>query len=102
MGRDQHLVNYFIVGLGATVEDAVELFEKLFARNYSPEQVQEFIRFVARANVQYVCGVDPITLAETYVPKRERERKVSARALEGPESYRFVWRGSRLRGGPIF
>ena len=102
MGRDQHLVNYFIVGHpGTTVEDAVELFEKLFARNYSPEQVQEFIPLpMTRANVQYVCGVDPITLAETYVPKRERERKVQKALVrwKAPESYRFVVEGLEAAG----
>ena len=104
MGRDQHLVNYFIVGHpGTTVEDAVELFEKLFARNYSPEQVQEFIPLpMTRANVEYVCGVDPITLAETYVPKRERERKVQKALVrwKAPESYRFVVEGLEAAGRP--
>ncbi|MFN0248447.1 MAG: YgiQ family radical SAM protein, partial [Kofleriaceae bacterium] len=37
MGRDQHLVNYFIVGHpGTSLDDAVVLFEKLLERNYSP------------------------------------------------------------------
>src|SRR5205085_12261319 len=39
-GKDQHLVNYFIVGHpGTGLPQAIELFEKLLERNYSPEQV---------------------------------------------------------------
>lgn len=102
MGRDQHLVNYFIVGHpGTTIEDAVHLFETLFARNYSPEQVQEFIPLpMTRANVQYVCGVDPITQQDVYVPKRERERKIQKALVrwKAPESYRFVVEGLEAAG----
>lgn len=78
LGRDQHLVNYFIVGHpGTTLEDAVELFEKLLARNYSPEQAQEFIPLpMTRAGVQYVTGVDPQTGEELYVPRGMRERRM--------------------------
>jgi len=77
-GRDQHLVNYFIVGHpGTKLADAVLLFEKLLARNYSPEQVQEFLPLpMTRAAVQYVVGRDPITGEELYVPRGARERRV--------------------------
>lgn len=102
MGRDQHLVNYFIVGHpGTTIEAAIELFEKLFERNYSPEQVQEFLPLpMTRANVQYVCGVDPITRKDVYVPKRERERKIQKALVrwKAPESYRFVVEGLESAG----
>ncbi|MFT5049891.1 MAG: radical SAM superfamily enzyme YgiQ (UPF0313 family) [Chlamydiales bacterium] len=69
LGKDQHLVNYFIVGHpGTRLEDAVLLFEKLFERNYSPEQVQEFLPLpMTRANVQYVTGRDPINGEELVV-----------------------------------
>lgn len=78
LGRDQHLVNYFIVGHpGTTLADAVHLFEKLLDRNYSPEQVQEFIPLpMTRACVQYVTGRDPVSGEELYVPKGARERKI--------------------------
>jgi radical SAM superfamily enzyme YgiQ (UPF0313 family) len=78
LGRDQHLVNYFIVGHpGTTLFDAVYLFEKLLQRNYSPEQCQEFIPLpMTRACVQYVAGRDPITGAELYVPRGARERRM--------------------------
>jgi len=102
MGRDQHLVNYFIVGHpGTAIDDAVELFEKLFARNYSPEQVQEFIPLpMTRANVQYVCGVDPITRKDVYVPRGERERRVQKALVrwKAPESYRLVLEGLEQAG----
>jgi len=77
-GRDQHLVNYFIVGHpGTTMTDAVYLFEKLLERNYSPEQVQEFIPLpMTRACVQYVTGRDPLTGEELYVPRGGRERRL--------------------------
>ena len=78
MGRDQHLVNYFIVGHpGTTIHDAVLLFEKLLDRNYAPEQVQEFIPLpMTRACVQYVTGRDPVSGEELYVPRSARERKI--------------------------
>ena len=78
IGRDQHLVNYFVVGHpGTTMADAIELFTKLFERNYSPEQVQEFIPLpMTRANVQYVTGRDPLTGEELYVPRGGRERRL--------------------------
>ncbi len=77
-GKDQHLVNYFIVGHpGTTLADAVLLFEKLLERNYSPEQVQEFIPLpMTRACVQYVTGKDPLTGEELYVPRGGRERRL--------------------------
>ncbi len=76
--RDQHLVNYFIVGHpGTTMADAALLFEKLFERNYSPEQVQEFIPLpMTRACVQYTTGKDPLTLEPLYVPRGGHERRL--------------------------
>lgn len=76
-GKDQYLSNYFIVGHpGTTLEHAVELFEKLLERNYSPEQAQEFIPLpMTRGAVQYAAGRDPLTGEEVYVPRTERERK---------------------------
>jgi radical SAM superfamily enzyme YgiQ (UPF0313 family) len=78
LGRDQHLVGYFLVAHpGTTLADAVELFEKLLARNYAPEQVQEFIPLpMTRACVQYVTGRDPLTGEELYVPRGARERRM--------------------------
>jgi uncharacterized radical SAM protein YgiQ len=78
LGRDQHLVNYFIVGHpGTRLADAVHLFEKLLARNYSPEQVQEFIPLpMTRACVQYVTGKDPLTGEALHVPRGGRERRL--------------------------
>jgi uncharacterized radical SAM protein YgiQ len=77
-GRDQHLVNYFIVGHpGTSLADAVHLFEKLLARSYSPEQVQEFIPLpMTRACVQYVTGKDPLTGERLSVPRGGRERRL--------------------------
>lgn len=90
LGRDQHLVNYFIVGHpGTTLAAAIELFEKLLARNYSPEQVQEFIPLpMTRACVQYVTGKDPLTLADLHVPRGEHERRVQKALVrwKAPES----------------
>lgn len=78
LGRDQHLVNYFIVGHpGTTTEDAVILFEKLLDRNYSPEQAQEFIPLpMTRGAVQFITGKDPLTLEELYVARGDRERRM--------------------------
>ncbi len=93
-GRDQHLVNYFIVGHpGTTLAAAIELFEKLLARNYSPEQVQEFIPLpMTRACVQYVTGKDPLTLADLHVPRGEHERRMQKALVrwKAPESRMLV------------
>ncbi|MBL8695117.1 MAG: YgiQ family radical SAM protein [Planctomycetes bacterium] len=78
IGKDQYLVNYFIAGHpGTTLAAAVQLFERLVERNYSPEQVQEFIPLpMTRACVQYAAGIDPITREAVYVPKGDRERRL--------------------------
>ncbi|TDJ76768.1 MAG: YgiQ family radical SAM protein [Planctomycetota bacterium] len=102
LGRDQHLINYFIVGHpGTTIEDAVLLFEKLFARNYSPEQVQEFLPLpMTRANVQYLLGRDPLTGDELYVPRTMHERKVQKALVrwKAPESRPHVIEGLTAAG----
>lgn len=93
-GRDQHLVNYFIVGHpGTSLDDAIVLFEKLLARNYSPEQVQEFIPLpMTRACVQFVTGKDPMTMKELHVPRGERERRMQKALVrwKAPESRLLV------------
>ncbi len=78
LGRDQHLVNYFIVGHpGTGMKQAVELFEALLDRNYSPEQVQEFLPLpMTRGAIQYATGKDPLTLEELYIPSGGRERRL--------------------------
>ena len=102
LGRDQHLVNYFIVGHpGTTLEDAIVLFEKLLARNYSPEQVQEFIPLpMTRACVQYVTGKDPLTLQDLHVPRGEHERRMQKALVrwKAPESRRLVEEALALAG----
>ncbi len=77
-GKDQHLVNYFIVGHpGTTLADALTLFEKLLERNYSPEQVQEFIPLpMTRALVQHVVGRDPISGEACHAVRGNRERRM--------------------------
>ncbi|MBK7877157.1 MAG: YgiQ family radical SAM protein [Planctomycetes bacterium] len=102
MGRDQHLVNYFIVGHpGTSLEDALTLFEKLLDRNYSPEQVQEFIPLpMTRACVQYVTGLDPMTMKELHVPRGERERRTQKALVrwKAPESRPLVEEALRTAG----
>jgi len=93
-GKDQHLVNYFIVGHpGTGLPQAIELFEKLLERNYSPEQVQEFIPLpMTRACVQFVTGKDPMTMAELHVPRGERERRMQKALVrwKAPENRELV------------
>ena len=94
LGKDQHLVNYFIVGHpGTGMPEAVELFEKLLERNYSPEQAQEFIPLpMTRACVQYTTGRDPITYEELYVPRGGRERRLQKALVrwKAPENEKLV------------
>lgn len=102
LGRDQHLVNYFIVGHpGTTTAAAIELFEQLLARNYSPEQVQEFIPLpMTRACVQYTTGQDPLTGEELYVARGEHERRMQKALVrwKAPESARLVEEALELGG----
>ncbi len=94
LGKDQHLVNYFIVGHpGTTMKDAVLLFEKLLERNYSPEQAQEFIPLpMTRACVQYTTGKDPLTYEDVYVPRGGRERRLQKALVRWrvPENQKLV------------
>ncbi|MBK7644040.1 MAG: YgiQ family radical SAM protein [Planctomycetes bacterium] len=103
-GKDQHLVNYFIVGHpGTSLEDAILLFEKLLERNYSPEQVQEFIPLpMTRACVQFVTGKDPMTFAELHVPRGERERRMQKALVrwKAPESRVLVEEALERAGRP--
>jgi len=93
-GKDQHLVNYFIVGHpGTGMREAVELFEKLLERNYSPEQAQEFIPLpMTRGCVQYTTGIDPLTREELYVPRGGRERRLQKALVrwKAPENRKLV------------
>jgi uncharacterized radical SAM protein YgiQ len=93
-GKDQHLVNYFIVGHpGTTMRDAAKLFEKLLERNYSPEQVQEFIPLpMTRACVQYVTARDPLTGEALHVPRGGRERRLQKALVrwKDPDNKRLV------------
>jgi uncharacterized radical SAM protein YgiQ len=102
LGRDQHLVNYFIVGHpGTDLAAAIELFEKLLERNYSPEQVQEFIPLpMTRACVQYVTGKDPLTMQELHIPRGERERRTQKALVrwKAPESKELVEDALRTAG----
>ena len=94
LGKDQHLVNYFIVGHpGCDLEAAVELFEKLLERNYSPEQVQEFIPLpMTRGCVQYSTGKDPLTREPLFVARGEHERRLQKALVrwKAPESAKLV------------
>lgn len=101
-GKDQHLVNYFIVGHpGTAMKDAVYLFEKLLERNYSPEQVQEFLPLpMTRACVQYVTGKDPLTLEDLYVPRGGRERRLQKALVrwKDPANKKLVLEALELAG----
>ncbi len=102
LGKDQHLVNYFIVGHpGTRLEDAVLLFEELLERNYSPEQVQEFIPLpMTRGCVQWVTGRDPLNGEALHVPRSPGERRMQ-KALatwRAPESRRHVEEALRALG----
>ncbi|NOT30914.1 MAG: YgiQ family radical SAM protein [Planctomycetes bacterium] len=102
VGKDQHLVNYFIVGHpGTGMREAVHLFEKLLERNYSPEQVQEFLPLpMTRACVQYVTGKDPLTLEELYVPRGGRERRLQKALVrwKDPANRKLVHEALELAG----
>ena len=101
-GRDQHMVEYFIVGHpGTGLDEAIELFERLLERNHSPEQVQEFIPLpMTRSCVQYVTGRDPITGEELEVPRGDRARRMQKALVrwKAPESRRLVEEALTLGG----
>ncbi len=78
LGKEQFLSNYFLVAHpGTTLEDAVELFEELAGRNYSPKQVQVFIPIpMTRSAAMFHTGMNPRDFSHVYVPRKERERRM--------------------------
>ena len=78
LGKKIFLTNYFLVAHpGTDLEEAVELFEELSGRNYSPEQAQVFIPLpMTRSAAMYYTGKDPRTLEPVYVARGDHERRL--------------------------
>ncbi len=78
MGLDVHLSNYFLVAHpGTDLVEAVELFDELSRRNYSPEQVQVFLPLpMTRSAAMYWTGRDPRDGRPLYVARGDHERRL--------------------------
>lgn len=78
LGLDLYLANYFLAAHpGTSLEEAVELFAELAARNYAPEQVQVFLPIpMTRAAAMFHTGRDPRGGAALPVARGDRERRM--------------------------
>ncbi len=94
LGKGVHLSNYFLVAHpGTDLSEAVELFDELSRRNYSPEQVQVFIPLpMTRSAAMYHTGKDPRDGAPLYVPRGDHERRLHLALAQWkiPRNRKFV------------
>jgi len=82
VGKDQHLVPYFISSHpGCTLEDAIDLALYFKRIRHIPQQVQDFYPTPGTISTcMYYTGMDPLTGEAVYVPKSAKE-KAMQRAL---------------------
>lgn len=83
-GLEQYLVPYLMSSHpGATLSDAVELAVFLKKHNIRPEQVQDFYPTPGTiSTAMFYTGLDPYTLKEVYIPRRQEEKKLQRALLQ--------------------
>jgi radical SAM superfamily enzyme YgiQ (UPF0313 family) len=93
-GKDQFLVPYFIASHpGSGIAEMVELAQFLKANGYRPRQVQDFIPApMDIATCMYHTGIDPETMKEVHVSKKDKHRALQRALLQffKPENYDLV------------
>ena len=93
LGKEQFLVNYFIVGHpGATLEDALTMALALKSMDINPEQIQDYLPLpMTAAGCMYYTGKDPFTGKSVYVAKgRERTLQRALIQYRQPQNKRYV------------
>ncbi len=83
-GKKQFLVPYMISSHpGSTLGDAIELALYLKKENLHPEQVQDFYPTPGSVSTcMFYTGLDPFTMKEVYVPKKNREKAMQRALLQ--------------------
>ncbi len=84
IGKEQYLVPYLMSSHpGCTLNEAVELAVFLKKHNIRPEQVQDFYPTPGTiSTAMFYTGLDPYTLEEVYVPKRQEEKELQRALLQ--------------------
>jgi uncharacterized radical SAM protein YgiQ len=84
LGKNQHLVNYFISGHpGAGLKEALELAVYLAEHKIKPEQIQDYIPLpMTLSGTMYYSGKHPFSGQEVYVAKGFKERQMQRALLQ--------------------
>ena len=94
LGLKQFVVPYLMSSHpGSTLEDAIELAERVRDMGYMPEQVQDFYPTPSTiSTVMYYTGLDPRTMKPVYVPKDPREKAMQRALIQyrDPKNYGLV------------
>ena len=94
LGLKQFVVPYLMSSHpGSTLEDAIELAERVRDMGYMPEQVQDFYPTPSTVStVMYCTGLDPRTMKPVYVPKDPREKAMQRALIQyrDPKNYELV------------
>lgn len=93
-GKEQYLVNYFIIGHpGAGLKETLDMALELEDMGIHPEQVQDFIPLpMTVSGAMYYTGIDPFNGKPVYVAKGSRERKLQRALIQhkDPENKKYV------------
>lgn len=84
MKKDQYVVPYLMSSHpGSTLKDAVELALFCKRENIHPKQVQDFYPTPGTISTcMFYTGIDPYTMKEVYVPKKEEEKAMQRALLQ--------------------
>jgi uncharacterized radical SAM protein YgiQ len=100
IGKEQYLVNYFIIGHpGSTLSDALQLAVYLARKGMHPEQVQDFIPLpMTVAGAMYYTEADPFTGRPLYVAKKPGERMMQRALLQykNPKNREYIIKALRI------
>lgn len=82
--KEQYVVPYLMSSHpGSTLKDAVELALFCKRENIHPKQVQDFYPTPGTISTcMYYTGLDPYTMKEVYVPKKEEEKAMQRALLQ--------------------
>jgi len=94
LGKKQFIVPYLMSSHpGSTLESAIELAEYLHKSNQYPEQVQDFYPTPSTlSTVMFYTGVNPLTMEEVYIPKKDKEKKMQRALMQykNPKNRKLV------------
>lgn len=95
LGLKQYIIPYLMSSHpGSSLSSAIELAEYLRDIHYQPEQVQDFYPTPGTlSTTMFYTGLDPLTMAEVYVPKTRQEKAMQRALLQfrNPKNYTLVY-----------